>query len=164
VFDRVEEQLLLWRIQVNQLTISLTHMWPREYLPRGMMAIKLVTKMAVSEIESFPPALTKCSAQPIGTNTNKTFLTSAPTPTRNSSGPDGDSQPTGKSSSLETTHQSRSLPNLSLWSQQPSSHPSHHLRNGPIRPSRFTRILPRLGMGSGSRYGSHTIVFGRVFV
>lgn len=39
-----------------------------------MIAIKFVTKTAVSLILSLPLALTKCSAQPIGMNTNKTFL------------------------------------------------------------------------------------------
>jgi len=36
--------------------------------------MKLVMKTAVSEIESLPPAFTKCNAHPIGTNTNKIFL------------------------------------------------------------------------------------------
>lgn len=39
-----------------------------------MMAMKLVMKIAVSLMESLPPALTKCKAHPTGTNTNSTFL------------------------------------------------------------------------------------------
>lgn len=36
--------------------------------------MKLVTKTAVSVTDSFPFSRTKCSAQPMGMKTNKTFL------------------------------------------------------------------------------------------
>jgi len=84
------------------------------------MAIKLVIKTAVSEIESFPPALTKCSAHPIGTNTNNTFLFISLTNVHRGG---FNLQPAGHGRSFETAKQCRCFPNLSLRSQQSRSHP-----------------------------------------
>lgn len=109
--------------------------------PRGIMAMKLQIKTAVSEIESFPPAFTKCNAHPIGTNTNKTFLPiSSFSPWVLSS-----LQPTRHCRSFKTTKQCRCFSNLPFRSQQSRSHPPQCLWYWPIGSSGFTSILSSLG-------------------
>jgi hypothetical protein len=104
--------------------------------------MKLVIKTAVSEIESLPPAFTKCSAHPIGTNTNNTFLFISLTYIHRGR---LNLQPAGHHRGFETTKQCRCFPNLPFRSQQPRSHPPQCLWNGPVGSSGFTSILSSLG-------------------